>query len=73
MTAAKIISMSADRLSWGERIGTAADDCAPNRQNKEEGPDDSARYFVINLLRLFMLLKRRDGFGDTLSVCRVSL
>src|SRR6266403_4165013 len=35
---------------------------------------NSARYFCINnLLRLSMMLNRRDGFGYAFSVCRVSL
>src|ERR1700722_4266528 len=46
----------------------------PIVRTRKKVPMNSARYFCINnLLRLFMLLERRDGFGDTLSVCRVSL
>src|ERR1700688_2100820 len=46
----------------------------PIVRTRKKVPMNSARYFCINsLLRLLMLLERRDGFGYTLSVCRVSL
>src|ERR1700730_7076892 len=46
----------------------------PIVSTRKKAPINSARYFCINnLLRLSLLLKRRDGFGYTLSVCRVSL
>src|SRR6202048_1925751 len=46
----------------------------PIVSTRKTAPMNSARKFCIdNLLRLSLLLKRRDGFGYTLSVCRVSL
>src|SRR5438552_482874 len=46
----------------------------PIVRTRKKVPINSAKYFCINtLLRLLLLLKRRDGFGYTLSVCRVSL
>src|SRR5258708_5161123 len=46
----------------------------PIVRTRKKAPINSARYFCINsLLRLLLLLERRDGFGYTLSVCRVSL
>src|ERR1700692_565744 len=46
----------------------------PIVRTRKKVPMNSARYFCINnLLRLLMLLERHDGFGYTLSVCRVSL
>src|SRR5258708_3475000 len=46
----------------------------PIVRTRKKVPMNSARYFCINdLLRLLLLLKRRDGFGYALSVCRVSL
>src|ERR1700730_12727321 len=46
----------------------------PIVSTRKKAPINSARYFCINnLLRLSLLQKRCDGFGYTLSVCRVSL
>src|SRR5258708_5854070 len=46
----------------------------PIVRTRKKVPMNSARYFCIhNLLRLPILLERRNGFGYTLSVCRVSL
>src|SRR3981081_1510437 len=46
----------------------------PIVRTRKKVPINSATYFCINnLLRLLLLLERRDGFGYTLSVCRVSL
>src|SRR5260370_26855299 len=46
----------------------------PMVRTRKKVPINSATYFCINiLLRLLLLLERRDGFGYTLSVCRVSL
>src|SRR5258708_38682637 len=46
----------------------------PMVRTRKKVPINSATYFCINsLLRLSMSLERRDGFGYSLSVCRVSL
>src|SRR5260370_19406656 len=46
----------------------------PIVRTRKKVPINSAKYFCINnLLRQLLLLKRRNGFGYTLSVCRVSL
>src|SRR6202051_3567939 len=46
----------------------------PIVRTRKKAPINSATYFCINsLLRLLMLLERRDGFGYTFSVCWVSL
>src|SRR5258708_7277079 len=72
---AKIITMSAEPIASGAS-GAAPWPVTvhPMVRTRNKVPMNSARYFCIhNLLRLSMLLERRDGFGYTLSVCRVSL
>src|SRR6267378_5338160 len=72
---AKIITMSAEPIASGAN-GPAPWPMTvhPIVRTRKKVPMNSARYFCINnLLRLLMLLERRDGFGYTLSVCRVSL
>src|SRR6267378_866298 len=72
---AKIITMSAEPIASGAS-GPAPWPMTvhPIVRTRKKVPINSARYFCINnLLRLLMLLECRDGFGYTLSVCRVSL
>src|ERR1700722_2664729 len=46
----------------------------PMVRTRKKVPINSARYlFIDNLLRRWSLLERRDGFGYTLSIRRVSL
>src|SRR5260370_28022465 len=72
---AKIITMSAEPIASGAS-GTAPWPMSvhPTVRTRKKVPMNSATYlFMTYLLRLSMLLDRRDGFGYTLSVCRVSL
>src|SRR5229473_3780046 len=72
---AKIITMSAEPIASGAN-GPAPwpTTVHPMVRTRKKVPINSATYFCINiLLRLLLLLERRDGFGYTLSVCRVSL
>src|ERR1700722_13490499 len=72
---AKTITMSAEPIASGAS-GPAPWPITvhPIVRTRKKAPMNSARYFCINnLLRLSLLLKRRNGFGYTLSVCRVSL
>src|SRR5258707_1694338 len=72
---AKIITMSAAPIPSGAN-GPAPWPMTvhPTVRTRKKVPMNSATYlFMTYLLRLSMLLERRDGFGYTLSVCRVSL
>src|SRR5258708_2369846 len=72
---AKIITMRAEPIASGAN-GPAPwpTTVHPMVRTRKKVPINSATYFCINiLLRLLLLLERRDGFGYTLSVCRVSL
>src|SRR5260370_733309 len=72
---AKIITMSAEPIASGAS-GPAPWPMTvhPMVRTRKKVPINSATYlFMTYLLRLSMLLERRDGFGYTLSVCRVSL
>src|ERR1700730_9741826 len=72
---AKIITMSAEPIARGAS-GPAPWPMTvhPIVRTRKKAPMNSARYFCINsLLRLLLLLECCDGFGYTLSVCRVSL
>src|SRR5882762_9940742 len=71
---AKIITMSAEPIASGAN-GPAPWPMTvhPIVRTRKKVPINSATYFCINnLLRLLLLLERRNGFGYTLSVCRVS-
>src|SRR5258705_3047335 len=72
---AKIITMSAEPIASGAS-GPAPwpTTVHPMVRTRKKVPINSARYFCINnLLRLLISLKRCNGVGYALSVCRVSL